>query len=145
MLAPARRLRASAKAVAVSTGGLATSHSTAAGKNSVSSSHAVSSGNGTALSVGIANGTSTLANSSATATGENACMHPLLACSFVLGYKVTAKDLHTTHISCRVHTAFTCCRQPDGSVSSSGQSPQQFQEVHRVGHCCQQCNSADRL
>jgi hypothetical protein len=81
MSAPARRLLATAKAVAVSTGGLATSDSAAAGKNSVSSSQAISSGNGTALSSGIANGAFTVANSSASATGQQCkLLHTSLAC-----------------------------------------------------------------
>lgn len=69
---PARKLLATATAVAVSTGGQAVSQSVANGTDAASSSQATSSGNSTALSIGIANGTSTVANSSAHATGKHA-------------------------------------------------------------------------
>jgi hypothetical protein len=66
-----RHLLASASAIATSSGGPSISQATSDGIDAVSLSVANSSGNGTALSVGIANGTA-VANSSATATGEHA-------------------------------------------------------------------------
>ncbi|WIA33528.1 hypothetical protein OEZ86_006652, partial [Tetradesmus obliquus] len=115
---PARKLLATATAVAVSTGGQAVSQSVANGKDATSSSQATSSGNSTALSIGIANGTATVANSSAHATGNQTAVSVIQAHPHKNSTKCTVAGFAFNNV-----TVLTGCDEPplvpEGSTNTS--------------------------